>query len=298
MTIGLPCSRSFIHVLGVQTAFYRKGKGPTVVLVHGASPGACSELNWYKNFDYLVSRGYEVIAFDQAGFGHSGAPDDPSLEFRFRHAEAFLTALGLTSAVIVGNSMGGLIAVLLHQSLKESSIKVNGLVLLAQFPHFEMSAESRTEAERHRDKLAAIKPNADSVRRLTLGTFFNRSLVTDDIVMLRTSMLAKNWQAYEMRQQGNAGLGIDLKGVRAEPISTPTLIIWGRDDKSLPSRLGVEALTHFLDAQLLLLPRCGHWPQTEQTNAVHSAMICFIDGLYEYASAKPSPQPAYAESRA
>lgn len=289
MTIGLPCARSFIHVLDIQTAFYRKGEGPTLVLLHGASPGACSELNWYKNFDYFVRQGYEVIAYDQPGFGHSGTPEDHSLDFRVRHAQAFIEALGISSAVIVGNSMGGLMAVLLHQRFKELPISINGLVLLAQFPHFEMSVESRDEAERHRGKLAAIVPDTDSVRRLTHGTFFDRQLVTDDVVALRTSMLAKNWNAYQARLQSKGGLGVDLATVRAEPIKTPTLIIWGRDDKSLPCRLGTESLSHFPEARLLLLPRCGHWPQTEQTAAVHSAMSDFINTLPMPAGTRATP---------
>ena len=68
--------RKFADVLGVHTAFYRKGSGKSLVLLHGSSPGACSELNWFRNFDALAEMGFDVIAYDQPGFGYSSAPHD------------------------------------------------------------------------------------------------------------------------------------------------------------------------------------------------------------------------------
>lgn len=279
MSVGIRCARSFIQVLGIQTAFYRKGRGKTLVLMHGASPGACSDLNWYRNFDALVAQGYEVIAYDQPGFGHSETPEDHSLEFRVAHAQAFLQALGITSAVLVGNSMGGLISVLVDHRKHGTGVEIEGLVLLAQFPHFEMNERARALAEEHRKRLGVVEPEVESVRQLTRKTFFNSALATEEIVQLRAAMLAKNWVGDQARKAANKGLSVSLDAVRSAPVLTPSLIIWGRNDESLSMEIGIQALEHFPEAQLLLLPRCGHWPQSEHPTSVNSAILAFLEGL-------------------
>src|SRR5687768_15378480 len=92
--------RRYLDVLGVRTAYHRAGCGPVLVLLHGSSPGACSELNWFRNFDALVDAGFDVLAIDQPGFGYSSVPQDHGIEFRYRHAAAVLHALEVERAVL------------------------------------------------------------------------------------------------------------------------------------------------------------------------------------------------------
>lgn len=255
------CERKFANVLGVHTAFYRKGSGKSLVLLHGSSPGACSELNWFRNFDALAEMGFDVIAYDQPGFGYSSAPQDHGIEFRYAHAKAFLHMLGIARAVLIGNSMGGLISVLLSERLRESAIAIDGLVLAAQFPHFEISDETKARMQQHMSRLAALEPNLESVRALTSNTLANHENLTEELLQLRLTMLARTYEAHKAR--GKAGAGFDSEAVRAKPVDTRTLIFWGIDDHSLPVEIGIEAMKHFSNAEFVFLPRCGHWPQTE-----------------------------------
>jgi 2-hydroxy-6-oxonona-2,4-dienedioate hydrolase len=282
MAIGIDCDRSFVEVEGVRTAYYRRGTGPTVVLLHGGAPGACSDLHWFRNFAVLADAGFDVVAFDQPGFGHSEVPFDWALEFRYRHALEFLRSLDVESLFLVGSSIGGLLGTLLAYRLKDGrGPGVEGLLLAAPFPHFEMAEDARAKYLGHRSRLAGVEANFESVQALCRNTFYNASLATDDIVRLRLSMLrGDNWIAYRKRTEvGNA---FDAGHIQSAPLDTPTLIVWGVNDKSIPPEVGFQAVDHFTDAQFLFLPRCGHWPQTEQTSAFNRAALGFLQSVMRH----------------
>ncbi len=276
--VRIAAPRSSIKVLGLDTAVYRQqGRGPTLVLMHGSSPGACSELNWFRNFDALAAMGRDVLAFDQAGFGHSQAPADHSIEFRYRHALGVLQESGVRDCVLVGNSMGGLLAVLLQQRVPPEQLRVRGLVLAAQFPHFEIPAAVREAMQKHMARLAGVAPDLESVRRLTSNTLADHRNLTEDLLQLRLAMLERTFEAHQAR--GRAGTAFDSAAVRAQKVDCPSLIVWGMNDNSLPMAIGEEAMQHFSHAQFLFLPRCGHWPQTEYAALFNRMLHGFVDDL-------------------
>src|SRR3954467_11604517 len=103
-TVSSAAAGSFLDIDGIQTFFVERGDGEAVVLIHGAGPGSCAQLGWQQNLESLAKAGFWVIAYDQPGFGHSGQPEDYSLESRVQHAKAFVDALGLTHYHLVGHS--------------------------------------------------------------------------------------------------------------------------------------------------------------------------------------------------
>ncbi len=274
----IDCPLSHVDVLGVRTAFYRAGSGPTLVLLHGSSPGACSDLNWFRNFNALAAVGYDVIAYDQPGYGLSAAPDDHTVEFRYQHAQAFLEALDIRSVVLIGNSLGGLLAVLLDHRLDPSAIRVKGLVLAAQYPHFQIPDVTRAAMQKHIARLASLAADFDSVKNLCGNTFADKRFITDDLVALRLSMLKRNYPAY--LERGKVGMGFDAESVRAQSVTTNTLIVWGINDNSLPMAIGLEAFSHFNNAQFLFLPHCGHWAQTEHEQVFNRTVLAYLGDLH------------------
>src|SRR5574341_447929 len=99
-----------ITVDGLKTFYIKVGSGFPLLLIHGASPGACSITSWQLNIEALAGAGFCVYAFDQPGFGLTDNPDDHSIEFRVTHAKALINVLKLDRFHIVGNSVGGYIA--------------------------------------------------------------------------------------------------------------------------------------------------------------------------------------------
>lgn len=277
--IGIDVKRQFIDVAGIRTAYYERkpdnSLSSTVLLFHGGAPGACSDLNWFRNFDALAAAGHHVIAFDQPGYGFSDAPGDHSIEFRYLHAIAFMEALGLQSVHLIGNSIGGLLCTLI--ALREGSSKfARSLVLAAPFPFFDLPDAAVEKLATHLSRLGSIEPTFDSIRQLCLNTFSQPEALSDDIVNLRLSMLqGDRWSAYKSRSTGSREF--DREGVRTATVETPTLMVWGLNDRSLPCDIGLKALDHFRDAQFMFLPRCGHWPQTEQSRIFNRNTIDFLD---------------------
>jgi 2-hydroxy-6-oxonona-2,4-dienedioate hydrolase len=287
--IGIKSPRLFAEIEGIRTAYYRKTGSasenpaiavPTVVLFHGGAPGACSDLNWFNNFEALVAAGFDVVAYDQPGFGYSAVPDDHSIEFRYRHARSFLDYLEAESVHLVGNSIGGLLSTLLAYRLmaEDAAPKIVSLVLAAPFPYFPVPDSVSAKLQNHRQRLGSIESNFDSIRALCLNTFNQASLVTDDIVNLRLSMLqGDRWSAYKRR--GETGRAFNSAEIQNAILNVPTLMIWGLDDRSLPVEIGIEAINHLSNAQFLFLPHCGHWPQTEQAGQFNYAAIGFLQTL-------------------
>lgn len=98
--------------------------GPVMVCVHGLGG---SLINWFAVAPLLTER-YRVLALDLAGFGHTQGGERPtSVHANRRLLDRFLTEVAGTPAVLVGNSMGGLISIL--QAAKAPQT-VAGLVLI------------------------------------------------------------------------------------------------------------------------------------------------------------------------
>jgi 3-oxoadipate enol-lactonase len=106
---------------------------PTVMLLHGWMVTA--DLNWYAAYDALVQSGYRVLAIDHRGHGRGLRAMSP---FRLTDcaadAAAVLHTLGIDRAIVVGYSMGGVIAQLLVRDHPEV---VAGVVLSGTCQHFQ-----------------------------------------------------------------------------------------------------------------------------------------------------------------
>ena len=105
-----------IDIGGVQTSYHVAGSGRPIVFIYGGNFGSAdsapSAHAWNLNFVPLAER-FQVIAFDKIGQGFTGNPlrdEDYSMAAVVRHAAAFMTALKLPPAHVVGHSRGGFAA--------------------------------------------------------------------------------------------------------------------------------------------------------------------------------------------
>jgi len=282
--ISLPADRQYMDVLGIRTAFYRApaeregqaAKG-TLVLLHGGAPGVSAELNWFRNVRALVQAGYDVVAYDQPGFGYSAIPADHGIDFRFQHLAAFLKALGLEAVHLCGNSIGGLLCSL-YALRKPEGPEALSLILSAPYPYFDPPSAVGERLLAHRSRLGAIEPTLESIRGLCLNTFNQAACVTDQVVQLRLDMLqGERWGAYKARS--SVSREFERSDVMGRKVEVPTLLVWGVEDRSLPYEIGIEAMNHFSRGRFLFLTQSGHWPQTEQAEAFNHAAAGFLRAL-------------------
>jgi len=122
---GTPFRVQYRTIHGSRLRLIDTGSGQPVVLIHGIG---ASVYNWRYALPALVTAGYRVIAFDNRGFGFSDQTAHGYHNADYvRLLVSLLDSLGISSAVLVGHSMGGTIAAEVALTHPD---RVRGLVLI------------------------------------------------------------------------------------------------------------------------------------------------------------------------
>lgn len=128
----------FVTVDGVRLHYLERGTGPTLVLLHGN--GVTSEDFEYSGLIERAAEHYRVIAFDRPGFGYSQRPRSrvwtPQAQARLLHHA--LQEIGVDSAIVVGHSLGTLVALSMALDVPDF---VRGLVLLSGYYYPSLRAD-------------------------------------------------------------------------------------------------------------------------------------------------------------
>ena len=137
-----PPTGRYAYIDGVRLHYVMRGEGTPVVLLHG---NAVTQADFQASglMDQLARR-HQVIAFDRPGFGHSSRPRDRLWTPRAQ-AELLrraLTALGIRRPVVVGHSMGTMVALAMALDYPD---EVAGLVLIGgyYYPKLRVDASAR-----------------------------------------------------------------------------------------------------------------------------------------------------------
>jgi 3-oxoadipate enol-lactonase len=174
--VELPFGR-LVHVPGRGEFFLRDtgGEGPAVLLLHGWCVSA--DLNWFPTYAPLAEAGYRVLAVDHRGHGRGLRTPAP---FRLSDcaddAAAVLETLDVSSALVVGYSMGGPIASLLARQHPDV---VDGLVLCATAPDWQGKRMRRIWRSMAGFRgLLGVFPNASWRQALRLAGFPDSPVTT------------------------------------------------------------------------------------------------------------------------
>jgi len=270
----------YIDVEGVRTRYRLAGEsGLPVVLVHGL--GASAEV-WQSNMDALASR-HRVYAPDLPGFGRTGEPEgmnySPAGYSRF--LTGFMNALGTGRAALVGHSLGGgiaLRAVLDHPGLAERLILVSsaGLGREVSLP---LRAASLPFFER-----VFFKPSLPIFKLFLRRLVYDPAVITPEFARLYYELFfqPKTIHAFAEILRAICTLrgarpGI-LESIREGlgTIRTPTLVIWGRQDRILPASQAFDAAARIPGARLHVFEHCGHMPNVEYPEEFNRLVLEFL----------------------
>jgi pimeloyl-ACP methyl ester carboxylesterase len=271
-----------LDVAGVSTAIIDTGlpdpgrTGPEarpVLLLHGSGPGVTAAANWAAVIPAL-SAGRRVIAPDQLGFGDTatGAPRTYGRAAWTAHALDLLDTLGLGPVDIIGNSMGGAIALSLAVARPRA---VRRIVLMGSM-----------------GVAMALPPGLDTVWGYTLGIeqmreviglfAHDRRIVTDDLVQLRYQASLRprvrdSWRAMFPAPRQRWVDDLALSGAELASVGVPVLLVHGRDDRVVPWRPSSGQLLDLLpDSRLHVLSGCGHWTMIEKTADFLAVVLPFL----------------------
>lgn len=262
----------FVTAGGISTHFHDAGTGTPVLMLHGSGPGVSAWANWQHTMPAL-SRRARVLAPDLVGYGSTERPDDVRYSLRTwtDHAWAFLDALGVDRVSVVGNSLGGRIAL---QMAEDDPGRLQRLVLMGA-PGVGMTPTEGLKA------LRAYEPSPENMRALLTGYFaVDTSIITDDLVRIRyeASAAPGAHEAYRAMffdpRHAGSDLGITEEQVRA--VHVPALLVHGREDKVVPPEVA-WTMAHLLpDADLHVFARCGHWTQIERADEFNALVGAFL----------------------
>jgi 2-hydroxymuconate-semialdehyde hydrolase len=256
-----------LDVAGVATAVIDTGTpagatGPPVLLLHGSGPGVTATANWRPVIP-AISAQNRVIAPDQLGFGGTATGEQRTYGRAAwtDHALALLDTLEVGEVDIIGNSMGGAIALSIAAARPDA---VRRIVLMGSMGvAMALPAGLNT--------IWGYTPGVEQMRQV-IGLFaYNRELITDELVEMRyqaslNPTVRDSWAAMfpEPRQRWVDDLA--LSGTELAAARAPVLMVHGRDDQVVPWQVSSAQLLDLLpDSRLHVLSGCGHWTMIEKT---------------------------------
>jgi pimeloyl-ACP methyl ester carboxylesterase len=263
---------SFVSAGGINTHFHAAGDGPPVLMLHGSGPGVSAWANWQRALVPLSDTS-RVLAPDIVGFGLTERPDDIRYSLRSwtDHVWAFLDAMDADVVSVVGNSLGGRIAL---QMAEDDPARLDRLILMGS-PGVGMTLTPGLEA------LRVYEPSHAAMESL-LKTYFavNPDLITDELVRIRfeASAAPGAHESYRMMffdpRHAGSELAITEEQVRA--VAHPTLLVHGREDLVVPLQVSLNMLELMPNADLHVFSRCGHWTQIERADEFNRVVSDFL----------------------
>ena len=252
--------------------FERAGAGEPLVLLHGIG----GELGVWDPVWTDLARARDVIAVDLPGFGRSAAlPPDvaPSPQVLAAVVAAFLSRLGIDRAHLVGNSLGGWIALELAKAGRARSVTALSPAGLWGAPLLARGAPARGRAHAAVRRLRPVLPlllRSRRVRRAALGHVIAHPDRVPYPAALRIVRSYARASAYEatntaMRQSFFDG---------AEQIAVPVTLAFGERDRLVrPVRLAT------VGARSLILGGCGHIPMWDDPELVSRLILDVSAGV-------------------
>lgn len=269
-------TRKSVTVDGHDLAFHDAGDGPPVLFLHGSGPGVTGWANFGENLPALA--GVRSIVIDQVGFGASGRPDVYERNYLEISASAVIglaDSLGLEQFGIVGNSMGGDVAVRLTV---DNPNRVSGLLLngpggtgapiLGPSPSEGISRLMEFNMDPTRERLITwLKTMLFDQRRLT------EELIESRFAAATAPNAVKNLQDayatfYNPAMTGDIPLWAEVHKIKA-----PVLLCWGRDDRVAPVEGALLPARRMPKCDLRIYSRCGHWVQVERKADFERAVL-------------------------
>ncbi len=272
----------FTEVDGLTAHFKSAGSGErALLLLHGFG---ASVFSWREVMQPLAENA-TVIAFDRPAHGLTERPlagewEGPSpysVQSQAEQTVGLMDALGIERAILVGNSAGGTVALLTALSNPE---RVAGLVLVSPAVYSSgglpgwLNPLLRTPQMRRLGPLL-VRSIADWGEQTIYTAWHDPGRVTSEILAGYKKPLQADYWDRALWELTAARDELDLPG-RLTELSIPTLVITGDDDRIVPTEQSVQLAGELPNAELVVLPSCGHVPQEECPAAFLEAVAAWL----------------------
>lgn len=263
------------------------GEGKPLLLIHGfgASIG-----HWQKNISVLADRGYRVFAIDLLGFGGSAKPRrNYTLELWQEQIKDFWQEHIQTPTIFIGNSIGGLISLMLISNFPEMAaggVLINCAGGLNHRPD-ELNLPLRLVMGMFTKLVSSpvtgkfIFNNIrqkQRIRRTLYQVYCDRAAVTDELVEM---LYAPSCDPGA--QEVFASILIAPPGPQPRDllpkIQRPLLVLWGEDDPWTPikgAKIYQDLAATNSDVEFYPIPAAGHCPHDEKPEMVNQLILDWL----------------------
>lgn len=259
------------------------GAGPAIVLIHGLS----AAMDWWDPMLPALTTNFRVITVDLLGHGGTEAPEEGyAIDNQATLVRLAMEQLGVTSATIVGHSMGGQVATAVAELYPEV---VERLVLM-NTPALDVNPDLAGGVP----DLPVVGPIiaeilTDDMIRNTMAATFGPGFVIPDAYVADARQLTFTalQQAQEAGEAYRTAMAINLRLARL-PAQPPVLVILSElDGVVLPTDATLYATVP--NARVEVIPGIGHSPMIEAPAITAELIAGFINGTLA-----PAPQAPVA----
>jgi 4,5:9,10-diseco-3-hydroxy-5,9,17-trioxoandrosta-1(10),2-diene-4-oate hydrolase len=253
-------------------AITETGEGPAVVFIHGSGPGASGLSNFKQNVAAFADAGYRVLLPDMIGYGASSKPEGIDYTLALFTDTLFdaLAQAGVSEAVLVGNSLGGGVAV---QIALDHPGFATRLVLMApgcieELPvYFAMPGIAKMVGD-----FTSPDFTVEDQKKLVSNLVYDPSVITDELVAERYAV------ARTQPKDVLARMRTPNLAPRLGELPMPILGFWGLNDEFCPASGAQRFLDACPDARFMTFNKVGHWVQVERTDEFNRYALVFLRG--------------------
>lgn len=257
---------------GYRLHYIDQGSGQVVVFLHGSGPGASGHSNFKGNYPVLADAGYRCIVPDHIGYGFSDKPDDRDhpLSFFVECIKQTLDEAGVERCAVVGNSLGGAIAIGLALDYPQL---VDKLILMAPGGLSELSDYQQMPGmQKFFQVFGSDEPVTPAVMKdlFATGLLHDPRFATDELVQERMQVMQT------MNGHVVSTMQIPVLVDRLSELDCPVLGFWGMNEKMMPDNGIMAMASNIRHLRLILVTQCGHWVMVEHQDMFNRACLDFL----------------------
>ena len=243
---------------------------PPVVLLHGIGGG---KAQWAPQLDLLAKHGWRAIAWDMPGYGESALPEG---DYTFAELGAslirLLDALAIGRAIVLGHSMGGMVAL---EAYAQAPERFAGLILACTSPAFG-KADGDWQRQFIGERLAPLDAG------LGMGEMAARQVPRMMTVAApadaRERAMAIMGAVPEATYRAALRCLVTFDRREVLPrIAVPTLAVAAAEDTQAPPPVMEKMAGRIAGAEFGLLPACGHLANLERPDAFGAVVLEFLE---------------------
>ena len=253
------------------------GTGDPILCLHGMG---ASVFSW-RHFIAPFSQTNQLIMVDLRGCGKSPKPNDThySIEEHADHIYNIIVSEKLTKLTLVGNSLGGAVALILAVRLiEENSNRLSRLVLIASGGDKNLPFHLRLLRSFLGGVMVRLSPARLAAWIVLKVCYYDKVKTTREQVDTYASAIASPGGRHALMQTARQCIpkNFDELVAKLKTINVPTLILWGRQDRIIPLRVGEQLHQAIPNSTFEIIEECGHIPQEEKPDETIARLSKFL----------------------